>query len=214
MLFLSIRLCYSFLNIRCSNKITLNIYCLFPSLQRHTKHRDGGFSSLNVGLQPLVFLCFYQRWVMIHMLVRDGRRSPDACWPVREMWQCLVCRDKLESVACSSQSLQGLAETPTGSCLPSPSFISFSFTVSIFHVPSVVPFSLYSFLFLLSHQPCQPYTLTYTWIFSNNSSSCFVAASISDIIRCLAETQLVQLAHICTQPPTHPQTQTQTYTHT
>lgn len=195
MLFLSIHRCYSFLNIRCSNKITLNIYC-FPSLQRHTKHRDGGFSSLNMGLQPLVFLRLYQRWVMIHMLVRDGRRGPDARWPVREMWQRPVCRDKLESVACSSQSLQGLAETPTGSCLPSPSFISFSFTVSIFHVPSVVP-SLFSFLFLLSHQPCQPYTLAYTWIFSNNSSSCFVAASISNIIRCLAEAQLVQLAHIC-----------------
>lgn len=53
------------------------------------------------------------------MLVGDGRRSPDACWPVREMWQRLVCRDKLENVACSSQSLQGLAKTPTGSCLPS-----------------------------------------------------------------------------------------------
>lgn len=92
---------------------------------------------MNEGLQPLVFLCLYQRWVMIHMLVRDGQRSPDACWPVREMWQRLVCRDKLECVAYSSQSLKGLAETPTGSCLPSLSFISFSFTLSNFHVPSL-----------------------------------------------------------------------------
>ena len=83
------------------------------------------------------FLCLHPRWVMIHMLVGDGRRSRGACWPVREMWQRLVCRDKPESVACSSQSLRGLAETPTGSCLPSLSFISLSFALSIFHVPSV-----------------------------------------------------------------------------
>lgn len=101
---------------------------------------------------------------MIHMLVRDGRRSPDACWPVREMWQRLVCRDKLESVACSSQSLQGLAETPTGSCLPSLSFISFFFTLSIFHVSSIsrslpyfvaLPSPSFLFVFLLSCQACQ-----------------------------------------------------------
>lgn len=72
-------------------------------------------------------LCPYQHWVMIHMLVRDGQRRGDASWPVREMWQRVECRDKPESVACSSQSLQGLVETRTGSCLPSLSFISFAF---------------------------------------------------------------------------------------
>lgn len=29
-------------------------------------------------------------WVVIRMPVRDGRRSGDACWPVREMWQRLM----------------------------------------------------------------------------------------------------------------------------
>lgn len=148
---------------------------------------------MNVGLQPLVFLCPYQRWVIIHMLVRDGRRSPDACWPVREMWQRLVCRHKLESVACSSQSLQGLAETPTGSCLPSLSFISFYFSCSIFHVPSVsrslpyfvaFPFPSFSFVILLSCHPWQHLSplrtfYTYTWNLSDNSSSCLFCRRVS-----------------------------------
>lgn len=75
------------------------------------------------------------------------------------------------------------------------------------------------FVFLLSCQSCQHppairklYTLRYTWIFFNNSSSRWVrsytlSASIFDLIRCLAEAQLLQRAHICThttQPPTHP----------
>lgn len=175
-----------------SNKIASNIYCLFPSPQ-NTKCSDGGFSCMNVGLQLLVLLCLYQRWVMIHMLVRDGRRGPDACWPVREMWQRLVCRDKLETVACSSQSLQGLAETPTGSCLFSLSFISFSSTLSIFHVSSIsrslpcfvaLTFPPFMFFLLISALSASVgcsqifYALTFTWIFSNNSISCarFVAA--------------------------------------
>lgn len=91
----------------------------------------------NALLQCLVFVCLYLHWVMIHMLVRDGERGSDACWPVREMWQRLVCRDKPESVACSSQSLRGLAETHTGSCPPSLSFISLSFALSIFNVSSI-----------------------------------------------------------------------------
>ena len=191
------------------------------------------FPFLNVWLQTLVFLCLYHRWVMIHMLVRDGRRSPDACWPVREMWQRLVCRDKLESVACSTQSLQGLAKTPTESCLPSLSFISFSFTLSILHVSSISRYLPYfvqflfpssSFTSLLSCQPCQHlsdvsrHTHTHTCIFSNNFSSCLfccctLSASISDLIQRLAEAQLVQLAHICAHPPTHPHTHTHTHTH-
>lgn len=184
------------------------------------------FPFMNVRLQPPVFLRLYQRWVMIHMLVRDGRRSPVACWPVREMWQRLVCRDKLESVACSSQSLQGLAETPTGSCLPSLSFISFSFSLSIFHVSSnsalfclsslpLVLFRVPPFMsalsastrspladFTHSHTRGSPQTIPSPRLFRR----CTLSASISDLIRCLAEAQLVQLAHICTHPPTHPHT--------
>lgn len=170
----------------------LNIYCLLPPLH-HTESSHGGFCFINVGLQPLVFLCPYQRWVIIHMLVRDGRRSPDACWPVREMWQRLVCRDKLESVAYSSQSLQGLAETPTGSCLHFLSFISFSFSCSIFHLPWIsrslpyfvaFPFPSFSFVILLLCHPCQHLSplrtfYAYTWNLSNNSSSCLFCCCVS-----------------------------------
>ena len=134
----------------------------------------------------------HQRWVTIHMLVGDGRRSRGACWPVREMWQRLVCRDKLESVACSSQSLRGLAETPTGSCLPSLSFISLSFALSIFHVPPVsrslphfATSSLFSFMFPpFSCRPRRRLSAACSFLPSQNNSSSrapFVAA------RCLRQ---------------------------
>lgn len=156
---------------------------------------------------------------MIHMLARDGWRSPVSCWPVREMWQRLVCRDKLASVACSSQSLQGLAETPIGSCLSSLSFISFCFhpfmfprfldpylTLSLFlRLPHLWPsfhIGLVSICRLLAD-----FTRTHgssQTISPRARFRCFtLSASISNLIQSVAETQHVLLAHIC-NPPTLP----------
>lgn len=167
---------------------------------------------------------------MIHMLVRDGWRSPVSCWPVREMWQRLVCRDKLESVACSSQSLQGLAETPIGSCLSSLSFISFCFhpfmfprfldpylTLSLFpRLPHLWPsfhIGLVSICRLLAD-----FTQTHgssQTISPRARFRCFtLSASISNLIQSVAETQHVLLAHICDPPSSrHTHTIKQTGTH-
>lgn len=127
----NIQLCYSFLNIKCRNQITLIIFSLFPSLH-FLCCSDGGFSFMNVQLQPLVFP------LSLPALSNDPHAGQG--W-TEEQWCLLACQrnvtassvqGQLESVACSSQSLQGLAETHTHTegCLPSLSFISFT----LFHV--------------------------------------------------------------------------------
>lgn len=142
-------------------KITFNIYYFHPDIEIFFE--TGDFSLMKLQLEPLVFFCVYQHWVMIHMLVRDGQRSIDACWPVREMWQLLTCGGEAEQCSLQLSIAPGASWDAHGE--PSSlSFISFfifhSLCLSSFPIlnTSTMFFSTLDFFFftlLLSHGPCR-----------------------------------------------------------